>query len=176
MRCRDLARHGGASCPASLQRLARWTTARAMLLSVLAPTACRIGGSDATAPDPYAADMRAYVNGDTWFTRNKVTAHYVDNTLSFSGSDGLYLVSVSVPGVDGPGTYSLNAGNPFGAWANVSGGGKTWTTSLVAFAGSVTVTTLTATSASGTFQFLAQNLFDQRDFMQVGSGVFTVTY
>lgn len=127
-------------------------TAAVALAATLLLAAC---GDDATNSGNEST-MSATVAGTAWSGSLAVQGQVAGNVLSVSGTNGTYQIVMNVPGVAATGTYNVGPGN-FGVaqLIQVTNGTPTWTSSLVGGAGSVTVTTLTATRVAGTFTFTA---------------------
>jgi len=134
-------------------------------LGLLLITACS-GGDGPTGPNPPPpggnASFTASVDGQGWTSAaalTNVTAAQ-SGTYIISGSvltgASTRAITLNLMNIPGPGTY------PLGTGAGVSGGSAIyaesaggWGTPLSGEAGSITVTTLTATRIAGTFSFTA---------------------
>jgi len=140
----------------------------APLLGLLLATAC--GGSDgptdpnpATPPPPGGnATYTASVDGQAWASAASLTSvtAALSGTYIISGSvlagASTRAITLNLMNIPGPGTY------PLGTGAGVSGGSAIyaenvggWITPLSGEAGTLTITTLTATRIAGTFSFTA---------------------
>jgi hypothetical protein len=146
-------------------RSARWI---APVLGLLFASAC--GGSDgptdpgaAPSPPPGAsANFTARVDGQAWASAANLTnvTAIQSGTYSISGSvlsgSTSRNITLNLMNIPGPGTY------PLGTGAGVSGGSAIyadnvggWGTPLSGEAGTITITTLSATRIAGTFSFTA---------------------
>ncbi|MBK7595943.1 MAG: hypothetical protein IPP98_01475 [Gemmatimonadetes bacterium] len=131
-------------------RLARPT---ALALAVLLVTSC---GGDSSTNSGDESTMSATVAGTAWSGTLAVQVTYAGNVLAVSGTNGTYQIVLTVPGVNATGTYNVGPGNlGVAQLVQVTAGTPAWTSSLVGGAGSITVTTLTASRAAGTFTFTA---------------------
>ena len=123
-------------------------------VSVLCLTAC--GGDSPTGPDtnlPANGTMSATVDGNAW-TAIQIAAVNSNGIVAISGSDAsLLAVGFGFVGQT-TGTYTIGATSP--ANANVIDNlTTTWTANSFQGSGVITVATLTATGASGTFNYTA---------------------
>ncbi len=165
--------------------------ARCSLFVLLLTGAC--GGSTPSAPTstpPPSAPtqtppatrngtLRATINGVDW-NAISIIALVDPSLLTISGSDvAPQAVSLLIP--PAVGTYPVNFRGP--ASAGVRAGGQTWLTLPVdprdnGSSGSIVVSTLTSTGASGTFSFVApaSPLSGATGVKTVTNGTFNVTF
>jgi hypothetical protein len=115
-------------------------------------------------PGPVAANaggkMSATINGTPWNAAN-VTYNKASTGVQFSGDNTSHLIGINLAGVTGTGTFNLgssplriiNAGGPSTnpTTVNCCWGGTLSTSGALNDAGSVTITTFTATRIAGTF-------------------------
>lgn len=131
-------------------------------MSLIRPAACIalaslliVGcGSDGSTGPGSNSTMSANIAGAAWSGTLATQGVYTSNLLSVSGSNGTYQIAINIPNLTATGTYQLGAGN-FGVAQviHVTGNMAAWTTSLVGGTGTVTVSTLSADRAVGTFSF-----------------------
>jgi hypothetical protein len=97
--------------------------------------------------------ISARVDGSAW-TSTVTAAQYSNGSLIISGADTSSPTRAFGLGVTAgaPGTYQATLPSP-AASASWTVGSATWQASLVGGSGSVTITSLTSTGASGTFSF-----------------------
>ena len=127
------------------------------------------GGGGNTGPSGGGAGtMSASIDGAAWvaqgqflqpITQQQKQGHiplYGAKFLTATSSQGIQL---NLVGITGPGTYPLGtSGGVSGGIASVFEGSSIWQTPLSGAAGTVTVSTFTATRATGTFQFTARGV------------------
>jgi hypothetical protein len=117
--------------------------------------------------------MSARINGETW-TADPALIYAAANVdgmpgfLTFQGSNlsgGGWSIAIHVSRIPGPGTYpmGMNIGTGTGGVAVHSSGSQAWNTPLNGAAGSITISSITGTSVTGTFQY-------QAEFVGAGSG------
>jgi hypothetical protein len=111
-------------------------------------------GDDSGTNSGNTSTMSATVAGTAWSGSLAVQGQYGANLLSITGTNGTYQIALNVPGVASTGTFNFGPGNlTVAQLVQVTTGTPTWTSSLVGGTGSITVTTLTASRAAGTFSF-----------------------
>jgi hypothetical protein len=98
--------------------------------------------------DNGAGKFAARVDGQTW-SAEFVEALYIGNVFSVSGNDGDLNITLSVA-AQGTGTYDLTAGSAAGVIAE---GSDAWYAVGLGGSGTITVTSLDAHGAKGTFAF-----------------------
>ena len=143
------------------------------------------GGSDGngvTNPNPQqsAGSMSARIDGATW-TATVVTVAVNANGLIVSGANGNGIgVAVGASRLLGTGPQTFGAGANFNALATMTTGTQSWSATGIQgsnSSGSITLTTLTATRAVGTFTFNAAALAGGATGTKaVTSGAFDVTF
>lgn len=145
----------------------------------LALLAC--GGSDDPAgpksPTSTNGTMSALIDGQQW-TAVGIAASYQNQigTLVIGASNASNVgFGFAVP-ANGPGTYTVNS--TIGMNANLNTGGDGWLAVGTTGSGTVTITTLTATRAAGTFSFVLQatDAGVNPQTRNVTNGQFDVTY
>lgn len=131
------------------------TTARFLALPLLLAGMIACSDDENTGPNENSS-VAASIDGTAW-TAATVQSTYAGNVLAVGGLDaGQTQVLITIPSVTTTGTFDIGAGQP--GVAVVTANGQTWSSTLVGGTGSVTVTTLTATHAAGTFTFVATAL------------------
>jgi hypothetical protein len=123
------------------------------------------------------AFISASVNGVTFTATTGLQAHSGSNALVFSGFDANQTqeILVTVTGVTGTGTYQLT-GTSVAEYT--TGGLPQWSSGSSGGSGTVTVNSLTATGAKGTFSFVggAVGGTGATGSKSVSSGTFNVTF
>ena len=124
---------------------------RLALLAFAFVMAC---GDDGGNPPVGAGTMTASIDGTAFSGTLAVQATRSGNLLSISavGSNTRQL-SLNLVGVTAPATIAIGAGST--SLGQYSTGTQTWVSSLAGGSGSVVLTTLTSTHATGTFSFTA---------------------
>jgi len=124
--------------------------ARTMAIGLLTLGLAACGDED-TGPGE-GGSLTASIDGEAFTASLSVQATYGNDLLVIGGVNGSQQqIMLSLPGITSTGTVNLGAGN-LGV-AQVILGTQAWTTSLVGGTGSVTVTSLDANGAKGTFTF-----------------------
>lgn len=125
---------------------------RIALLALACVMAC---GSDDEPTNPGGAGggtLTATVGGVAFSGSLAVQAVRTSSTITISGvSSSQQQLSINLLGVNSTGTVSIGAGSQ--NFAQFSQGTQTWVSSLVGGTGTLTLTTLTASRAAGTFSF-----------------------
>ena len=105
-------------------------------------------------PDNAWSEVRATVAGSPWNAANIATM-FGSGTLSIAAFNDTRTLTITVAGVQGPGTYALSGVPPLCSITGIGDGVDPlvccWGPYMSA-AGSVTVTSVTATRIQGTFQ------------------------
>jgi hypothetical protein len=124
----------------------------AFALAALLVVGC--GDDGGTGPDGDDNSMSATIAGTAWSGTLAVQASRAGNVFSLSGTNGTYQVQITIPNVTAAGTYNVGTGNlGIAQVIQVTAGFSAWTSALVGGTGTVTITSLTAEGASGTFSF-----------------------
>jgi hypothetical protein len=123
-------------------------------MCLLSLVAC---GGSSTAPNSGSnsctASLSATVNGVVWCSPAGAGT-FQHSIVSIAGIDAGLVSSIAFAFVATvPGTYSLGSGNINAGFATYTRNGQGWGSALSGGTGSVTLTTLTATHAAGTFTF-----------------------
>lgn len=110
------------------------------------------GGSGGSTP------ITATVNGSAFVGNTSPIAHYLGNALSFSAfnSDQSQEILITVTNVSGTGTFSFESalgGSVAEYETSATSSTPQWITGYNGGTGTITVSALTATGASGTFSF-----------------------
>jgi hypothetical protein len=114
----------------------------------------KTGGANVT---PLHGTMTASIDGSAWTAIAITTATYSNGVLAIGGADGSNPIrSIGLGLVTaGPGTFAIGA-LPGAANALVSIGiGPTWTANVIGGSGTITLTALSSTGATGSFSFTA---------------------
>lgn len=162
------------------QRGGRWLAVVA-LGSVLA--AC--GGDGPSGPGGGGGGngtFRATINGAAWVAEAQFIqaptpqkqGHYPLYGARTAGTT-LNGITLNLIGISGPGTYPLGtSGGVAGGTATVNEASSVWMTPLSGAAGTVTLTTVTATRAAGTFSFTAEGVVGTAGTRTVTNGQFDI--
>lgn len=133
---------------------------RSFLLSaaLLLVTACGSDSSSPTAPPPTLTHgtMSAVVDGKAWTATVGLSAAYQNNILAFAGvAADKSTITIALAPLSGLGTYTISIGEATNASYSINGGALAQWQGVggVGGTGSVVLTSLTATGASGTFSF-----------------------
>lgn len=147
---------------------------RLALLAFAFVMAC---GDDGGDPPVGAGRMTASIDGTAFSGTLAVQATRSGTLLSISavGSSSRQL-SLNLTGVTATGTIAIGAGST--SMGQYSSGTQTWVSSLAGGSGSVVLTTLTTTHATGTFSFTAipSTSTGATGNKSVTSGTFDVTF
>ena len=123
----------------------------ALALAVLLVAGC---GGDSSTNSGNESTMTATIAGTAWSGSLAVQGTLAGNVLAISGTNGTYQLQLTIPGVTTTGTFNFGPGSAgIAQLVQVTTGTPAWTSSLVGGTGSITVTTLTANRAAGTFTF-----------------------
>jgi hypothetical protein len=127
-----------------------------LLACLILSLAC---GKSSTGPktNPGGAAFSAKIDGTQWSSAFAQAAGGSDGVFSLVGSDASgTAMSLTLQRVGATGTYPLGVGGVVpGGIATISASSKAWSTPLSGAAGSVTVTAISATHITGTFQYEA---------------------
>ena len=158
-----------------------------ILIAVILVAGCSIGSNKSYSQNPAATGsfttgqgtISAKIDGSAWTSVSAVvTAKYTNGALSISGADSSSAIAFAVQ-ASKPGTYKMGKLTDASANAILAKGSSVWqATPLVRGSGTLTITTLTSTGASGTFSFTADAMpdSDAKGTEVVTDGVFTVTF
>jgi hypothetical protein len=131
----------------------RLTTSVAMLATCVLLAGCGGGGNeDLTGPSSNGS-MSATINGTAWSATTVTQASRAGNVLAIGGNNPSWQVLLTIPNVTAPGTYTVAASGGTMQLVQANAGGAAWTASILGGQGTVTVTTLSAERAVGTFSF-----------------------
>jgi hypothetical protein len=119
--------------------------------------------------------VSASIDG-TPFTALIAFGTYTGNVLTIGGLSGSTSINLTVPNVTTTGTLSLASGQA--GIAEVDVNAQNWSTSVTGGTGSITVTSISSTQASGTFTFSAPATVGSgaTGTKVVTNGVFTVAF
>jgi hypothetical protein len=142
-----------------------------------AAAALGCSSSSSNAGGTSDAFISASVNGVTFTATTGLQAHYGFNALVFSGFDANQTQEIlfTVTGVTGTGTYPLG-GTSVAEYT--TGGLPQWSSGSSGGSGTITINSLTATGAQGTFSFVggAVGGTGATGSKTVSSGTFNVTF
>lgn len=131
----------------------RLTATVASLATLALLAGCGGGGNEDLTGPSTKGSMSATINGTSWSASTVTQASRAGNVLAIGGNNPSWQVLIAIPGVTAAGTYTVAATGGTMQLIQANAGAATWTASLVGGQGTVTVTTLTATRAVGTFSF-----------------------
>lgn len=146
-------------------------------LVLLGTIACSSSDSP-TDPEETGGTFTATVDGQTWTGQIDALASYYNGfVLSLLGADGNteigLVVQTSDPDITLPGTVDLTDGS---TGAQVEEGGVVWYAGAQGGSGTLTVTELTESRATGSFSFVAAMPNDSEDTRSVTNGTFDVRF
>lgn len=133
----------------SIKGWARWVGPAAL---VLALHGC---GSDPTAPQLTNGSITAQIDGGS-FSATTIVAAYTSGIMSIAGTDGQGRTIGIAGQIPGPGTYPVGVTSPANFSVNIAS--AAWQAAITLGSGSVTVSSISAAGAKGTFQFTAAPL------------------
>ena len=152
---------------------------RTLLALLLIAPALLVGCDSDDGGSGSGGTLTAQVGG-TAFTAAAVTATFSGGALVFGGSsvsNPPRQINISIPGAQAGQTYTLGAGGGSSAtatWVEGTTAADMYVASLVSGSGSITIQTLTADGATGTFSFTGSN--NASATRQVTSGQFDVEF
>jgi Family of unknown function (DUF6252) len=133
-----------------------WRLFAAVSLLALATAACSSKSNPAAPTNttlPHGS-MSATIDGTQWVATTGLSVTYNQGILAAAGVDNSLNTLAFAVFASAPGTYPIGATSPTNALFTMnSNGSKSWQAASTLGSGSVTVTTLTATGATGTFSF-----------------------
>lgn len=118
-------------------------------------------GSDKDPTDPNdpgsvtlpQGSMSARIDGQSWAASAAITASWTNNLLVAAGTDGTNTVGFAVY-APAPGTYHLNSSVGMNALLTVAGSTVGWQAVGTRGSGTLTIQSISAAGASGTFSFV----------------------
>lgn len=110
-------------------------------------------GSDPAGPGLDNGSMSARIDGSAFNASVAIVATYSSGILAIAGTDGQGRTIGLGSQVTAPGTYTVSAANPTNF--SVTTGSAGWQAAINLGSGTLTVTSISATGAKGTFQFTA---------------------
>jgi hypothetical protein len=124
-----------------------------------------------------SAAITATIDGVAWKSTS-TAGGYAGTSLSFSGTDGTTVLAITVSPIAQRGTFSLSPDNSIGARGTLSmGAAGLWSSYQAGGSGTVTITTLTASRAAGTFAFDAMpSPLTPGEMRRVTNGRFDVAF
>lgn len=140
----------------------------------------KVTGTNNTGSTPITlahGSMSATINGTNWVANTAIDATYTNGVLLVSGADASALALAVSTVASGPGTYAVGLTDPTSGILT-QGGGATWEALLSTGSGSIVISTLTSTGASGTFSFVMPALSGSSatGTKTVTNGTFNVTF
>ena len=130
-------------------RIARWVRWVGPTTMALALHGC---GSNPTGPQLTNGSITAQIDGGS-FTATTIAATYTSGIMGIAGTDAQGRTIGLGGQVPGPGTYTVGVTSP--ANFSVTIGSAGWQAAITLGSGSLTVTSISAAGAKGTFQFTA---------------------
>jgi len=134
------------------------TVNQRLIIAAVCAMAAGCGGTKATegptGSNTSAKVLTASVNG-TAFAATTVSGGFLNGSLTIAGVNGLRSLNIAAINLSGPGTYSLNMGNPNSALAMFGDGNTGQFSTGYGGTGSLTLTTATLGHIKGTFTFTA---------------------
>jgi hypothetical protein len=115
--------------------------------------ACSDDDDDGLGPGQTNGTMTANIDGTAWNAGLTVAATYQSSTFGIGGTDGTRQITIAVTNVTGTGTFDFGLGED-GA-AIIAQGTQSWTTTLTGGTGTLTISSINASGASGSFSFTA---------------------
>jgi hypothetical protein len=151
---------------------------------VLAALGCGKDGDptdpgDNTDPGNLAVGtFTARIDGQQWTAVAPVAVTYVGGILALGGSSQNFTTIAFAVIASAPGTYAVGPTSPTNALMTIGSTSGTWVARSTGGSGSVTITTLTSTSAGGTFQFsmVPDGNGSNTGTKAVTNGAFNVTF
>lgn len=144
------------------------------LLLLMAGAAC---GGDAITNSPLPnGSVSARVDGQQWTATLSVQVNHANSILAFGASGDGITIGMAMPTATGPATHVIGPGSP--ANANLTDGAVTWAATPAIGGGTITLTSLTSTRATGTFSFTAESSSGTASpaTRQVTQGMFDLTF
>jgi hypothetical protein len=159
--------------------------APALALVLLALTAACGSSDKVTGPGSNAScsvklahgSMSAKIDGATWCANVGLNTSYNSKILAIGATDNTgQTLGIGVAVLNGPGTYAIGPLSATNATLySTSGGG--WSATLAQGSGSVTINSISATGASGTFAFsMTPANAGSAGTKNITNGVFNVTF
>jgi hypothetical protein len=150
---------------------------RLALLSLLTITAACGGDDPADIDDGDLPNgsISARIDGSNWRASAAITASFRQGIFAVAGTDGTNTVGFAVA-TTAPGTFTIAATANVNALLTVTGSTTGWQAVGTTGSGSLTISTLTANSASGTFSFVLAPLGGTGGNKNVSNGTFNVTF
>ncbi len=125
-------------------------------LLLIAAAACAGGDDGGMGPGTNLpqGSLSARIDGTNWAASTALIAAWNGNIITISGTDGATQTLGFATVATGPGTFAI--GGPAGANALLAIGstGASWNAAVSRGSGSITISTLSATGATGTFSFV----------------------
>jgi len=148
-----------------------------VLLSLLfLATACK---DDPADPDNGGnlpnGSMSARIDGSNWRASAAITASYRQGIFAAAGTDGTNTIGFAVA-TTATGTFNIGATANVNALLSVSGSTIGWQAVGTTGSGTLTISSLTATSASGTFSFVLAPVGGSASNKTITNGTFNVTF
>ena len=150
---------------------------RLVLLSLaILAAACK---DDPAGPDNGGnlpnGSMSARIDGSNWRATAAITANYQQGIFAAAGSDGTNTIGFAVA-TTAPGTFTIGATANVNALLTVTGSTIGWQAVGTTGSGTLTISSLSATGASGTFSFVLAPVGGAGATKTVTNGTFSVTF
>lgn len=140
-----------------------------------------VSGTVGPVPDRNRNILRATIAGEAWLGATAVTTGNPATTLTWLGNDTRQTLNMTLRGITEPGTFDLSAGGNTVTVSVGSGSGGTpccWSSTADGAAGTVIVTSVTASRCAGSFSFTIPPIpgTDATDPISVTDGFFDVGF
>jgi hypothetical protein len=119
--------------------------------------------------------MSARIDGSSWSATAAISATYNGGILAAAGSDGVRTIGFAVL-ASGPGTFTIAATQNINALLSQAGSSVGWHAVGTIGSGTLTLNTLTATGASGTFSFVMSATDGSSSTRTITNGAFNVKF
>lgn len=136
------------------------------------------GGNPGNLP---AGTVTARIDGSTWTSTAPVAVAYAGGILAVGASNTQLVTIGFAVAASAPGTYTIGPTSPTNALLTIgTANSQTWHASSAAqgSSGSITITSLSATGATGTFQFtmVPDGLSGSTGTKTITNGAFNLTF
>jgi hypothetical protein len=119
----------------------------------------------------------ARIDGQQWTAISPVAVAYSGGILALGGANTQLAIGFAVI-ANAPGTYAIGPTSGTNALLTVNSGGQTWVAGSTGGSGSITLTALTSTGATGTFTFnlIPNGTSGSTGTRAITDGAFNVTF
>jgi hypothetical protein len=145
-----------------------------LVLLVVAAGCSSDNGVTEPDQDPEQGSVTARIDGSSW-RATAVSANYNGAILAIAGSDGARTLGFGVS-TSGPGTFTIAATQTMNALLSQAGSNVGWHALGTIGSGTLTLSTLTATGASGTFSFVLAASDGSSSTRTITNGAFNVKF